>query len=57
MLSSGSPVDLHGGPLLFWFRAGYWRRRSAALATFAMIAANGGMARATADMMIAARTE
>ena len=28
-----------------------------ALATFAMIAANGGMARATADMMTAASTE
>ena len=35
----------------------YRRRRSVALATFAMIAANGGMASATADMMTAASTE
>ena len=35
----------------------YRRRRSVALATFAMIAANGGMARATPDMMTAASTE
>ena len=35
----------------------YRRRRSVALATFAMIAANGGMAKATPDMMTAASTE
>ena len=35
----------------------HWRRRSVALVTFAMIAANGGIARATTEMMTAARTE
>ena len=38
-------------------RGRHQRRRSVALATFAMIAANGGMARATPDMMTAASTE
>ena len=33
------------------------RRRSVALATFAMIAANGGITSATTDMMTAATTE
>lgn len=37
--------------------ADYRPRRSVALATLATIAANGGMTRATADMMTAASTE
>jgi hypothetical protein len=35
----------------------YGRRRSVALATFAMITANGGITSATADMAIAAVVE
>ena len=37
--------------------SGVYRRRSVALATLATIAANGGMTRATADMMTAASME